>query len=143
MSIVLKILHSNKYIWQVFGNDRDPYPPDWYKISSPQYWRDFLWFFIRNPLHNFMFLIVGLEGKEFKRYRWYDIGWIEWKEGFFVFQPIDGLLKSKLIYNNRSYLFYSYRKIWNSKREFQFYIGWRPVEGAFGCKLRPFTKRNR
>ena len=69
MALVKKILQSSKIIWLIFGNDEDPEPPEWFMPSENENWREFCWFFVRNPLHNF----CSYKGKKF--------------EGYFGFRP--------------------------------------------------------
>jgi len=41
------------FLWSIFGNDEEPFPPDWYKgYKWFPFWLRFQWLFIRNPLHN-------------------------------------------------------------------------------------------
>lgn len=68
MAFIKKMLQCNDFMWNIFGNDRDPLPPDWFKPCHPQWWREFYWFFIRNPLHNYTHSFIGLEGKQVRRY---------------------------------------------------------------------------
>lgn len=60
-----------------FKNDDDPSPPAWYHGADPSVplyqgpaWSDFrrkfYWFVLRNPLHNFMFYVLGLQDKNYK-----------------------------------------------------------------------------
>jgi hypothetical protein len=46
-----------------FGNYDNPEPPVWYMPLKPFIIRWFMWSFVRNPLHNFMFYWIGLAGK--------------------------------------------------------------------------------
>jgi len=66
MALVKRVLQSSKFIWAIFGNDEDPDPPDWFMPEKNENLREFTWFFIRNPLHNFCARFVQSFGFAFK-----------------------------------------------------------------------------
>ncbi len=90
------------------GNYKDPYPPDWFKPDSPQLWREFYWFFLRNPLHN---LTHCFENSPYRNYKGE------------IWNPKGGL--------NLVLPFISYRG-----KKIEWYIGFRPQDGGFGIALR-------
>ncbi|MEJ5227211.1 hypothetical protein [Thermodesulfovibrio sp.] len=99
------------------GNYDDPAPPNDYMPDKPYWFRWIMWFFIRNPLHNFMHYWVGFKGRKHLTCYTGDI------------------------WNNKHRLnivlpFISYKK---DNREF--YIGWRPDSKAFGFAIRRHKKR--
>jgi len=61
MSIV-KLLQKIKFLWIVFGNNDNPYPPNWFKPEKSQFVREILWY-IRNPFHNFFWHVIGFKDK--------------------------------------------------------------------------------
>jgi len=44
-------------MWWV-ANDDDPVPPDWYTHGA-------IWWWLRNPFHNFMFYVVGVSDRNY------------------------------------------------------------------------------
>ncbi|HSH94960.1 MAG TPA: hypothetical protein VK968_12495 [Roseimicrobium sp.] len=100
-----------------FGNDDDPEPPEWYRPEDPRRRGKWYW---RNPLHNFMFYVIGISDKEFTRSGRYPSA---------VFAPDGG------------WNFATSRRRWcilpfasYQRGEFKFYLGWRE-RGNFGGKL--------
>ena len=62
MSIV-KLLQKIKFLWIVFGNNDNPYPPDWFMPKCEHDWlRQYMWY-VRNPMHNFFFYVIGFKNK--------------------------------------------------------------------------------
>jgi hypothetical protein len=51
-------------IWW-FQNDDDPDPPTWYHPEWAGWRRMLTWHVIRNPGHNFMFYVVGVQDRNF------------------------------------------------------------------------------
>jgi hypothetical protein len=51
-----------------FGNDHEPWPPDWYvekhQVGRPYWWKVVMWY-ARNPLHNFGRYVLGLVDRDF------------------------------------------------------------------------------
>ena len=113
MSIV-KLLQKIKFLWIVFGNNDNPYPPNWFKPEKSQFVREILWY-IRNPFHNFFWYIVGFKDKNLD----YTQIWSE-KQKWNLILP-----------------FFSYRG-----KKWEFYIGWRPDSKAFGIALRKRKNAN-
>jgi hypothetical protein len=98
MALIKKILQSNKLIWKIFGNDEDPIPPDWFMPNKNENLREFMWFFIRNSLHNFCARIIGTYDYPAECKSWNS------ERSWNLILP-----------------FFSYRG-----KRFRFYIGWRP-----------------
>lgn len=48
-----------------FGNRDDPVTPDWHMPGWPYWWRQFVWLFVRNPLHNFTAYVIGVQDREY------------------------------------------------------------------------------
>lgn len=108
MAFIKKTLQFSRIIWIIFGNNEDPDVPEWYKANKKEWIREFMWFFIRNPLHNFMARVVGFRDKDWKLSIWKE------KDGLNVVLP-----------------FISYRK-----GRFECYVGWRPDSRMLGFALR-------
>jgi len=36
----------------IYGNNEHPTPPKWYRPGQPEWWRDYVWRAIRNPVNN-------------------------------------------------------------------------------------------
>ncbi len=104
-------------LWSVFGNNDDPHPPVDYLSGYPHWVRYFMWYVIRNPLHNFTHYLIGMKGRKHL---------VMWGE---VFHPKGGWI---IILPYVSY----YGKRW------AFYLGWRPEEGVFGVKLIRHRKKH-
>lgn len=95
------------------GNFDDPIPPDWYMPNKPYWVRWCMWFFIRNPLHNFMAYWVGFKDRNLD----YTQIWNQ-KQRWNLVLP-----------------FFSYRgKKWEG------YIGWRVDSRMFGIAIRRAKK---
>jgi len=115
-----------KLFWYIFGNSDDPEPPINYLPNKPFWLRTLLWY-LRNPLHNFTFYVIGckhkdriVHGKEPSKV-FVEQGW-----NWYIGRPVD----SKW----RWLPFISYqRKI--GRKTFQFYIGFR-LGTCFGFKFR-------
>ena len=110
MALVKRILQSNKLLWAIFGNDEDPEPPAWFMPNRNENLREFMWFFVRNPFHNFDTRVAGT----FK----YPSEWRVWhsKRSWNLILP-----------------FFSYRgKKWEG------YIGWRPKVLEDGSMVQMF-----
>ena len=100
-----------------FKNIDDPVPPKWYKPDDKH--RKFKWSF-RNPLHNFMFYVIGVGDKTFYR------------SGRFperVSDPRGGWDFDATRYKIIWLPFVSYHR-----QKFDFYFGWRD-RGNFGIKI--------
>lgn len=97
-----------KLLWAIFGNDDDPYPPIWFMPNKPQWLRTVMWY-IRNPLHNFFWHVIGFKDKPLD----YTQIW-NTKQKWNLVLP-----------------FFSYRG-----KRWEFYIGWRPDSKAFGIAFR-------
>ncbi len=92
-----------------FGNYDDPKPPVWFKPEW-SYWKRWLWwFFVRNPLHNFMAYWIGFKGANLD----YSQIWNK-KQKWNLVLP-----------------FFSYKS-----KSLEFYIGWRPDSKMLGFALR-------
>ena len=128
------------FLWGIFGNDDEPVPPAHYLVAQPQWWRYFMWLFIRNPLHNFFFYRIGIDGKE---------GWTTTakftndnpKERFAEQWPVSPA-KVAWVLHKKGWVvlpFISIRMPVMS-RGFEFYLGWRP-RGSFGGSLRLLKSR--
>jgi len=76
---VLLVLGAHKggswVVWALFGNDEDG--PDGSKtlregetpfMSGSPKWKRYLYWWIRNPFHNLFFHVLGVYGKDFKRF---------------------------------------------------------------------------
>lgn len=48
----------NPLFW--IGNLEEPKPPSWYEPAWSQHKRERYWLYVRNPLHNFMFYVIGI-----------------------------------------------------------------------------------
>jgi len=112
-------------IWW-FGNIDDPEPCsiDWYVKEQCNNKCNLLcklkWFFIRNPLHNFMFYVVGVEDKiESKKCKYVGKMWGGYKKWNFAYVKCKYFILPFVSYNGN----------------FQFYIGWRG-KGNFGIAFR-------
>jgi hypothetical protein len=51
-------------LWRIFGNDEDPKPLPFVLDKWPV---KFYWFVMRNPLHNFTWHMIGVNGKDWER----------------------------------------------------------------------------
>ena len=104
-------------IWW-WGNIDSTKPPAWYRPQDPG--RKWKWY-SRNPLHNFMFYVIGIADKDFTRVGRYA------KE---VFSPeASGWNWAVIQYQWLRLPFISYHC-----KYFKFYLGWRE-RGNFGAKL--------
>jgi len=99
-------------------NDDDPVPPAWFVKNKPHWYRMFMWY-LRNPLHNFTFYVIGIADKQFESYG---------KRPDTVF--VHGWDWAVRKYKWLRLPFISYQG-----HGWQFYIGWRD-RGNFGVKLR-------
>ena len=56
-------------IWW-FGNDNEPWPPDWYRQFVPNrpYWLQVVSWYIRNPLENFSNWVLGVADRNYTVY---------------------------------------------------------------------------
>jgi len=115
------------YLWSIFGNDEEPFPPDWYKRDNAwfPFWYRFQWLFIRNPLHNLAWHIIGFVGELDS---WYPIG--DYKDD--VWNPKGGWNKITWFNKktNKKKIFRSYRG-----KYIEFYFGPRE-RGNYGVALR-------
>lgn len=113
-----KIHFYNKInpVWW-FGNMDDPKPPDWYRPDSKH--RNFLWH-LRNPFHNFVFYVIGIADKEFKRTSLEPEGGPNPQDHWDVAVARRKFLALPFIGYHRG--------------RFNFYFGWRD-RGNFGIKL--------
>lgn len=121
---MLKII--KKFLWSIFGNDEEPVPPSWYLLDRPKwpYWfAHFVWLFVRNPLHNFTWHIIGFVGEKFDRFGDYPND---------VFNPHGGWNQCIIIYKDK---FYKFRSYCGKKFIKEFYLGWRE-RGDWGFKLK-------
>ena len=41
----------------IYGNNEHPTAPDWYREGQPEWWRDYVWRALRNPVNNIRYLI--------------------------------------------------------------------------------------
>jgi len=129
-----------KLLWGIFGNDDDPAPPENYLVAQPQWWRNFMWFVVRNPLHNFFFYVIGIQGKD---------GWVTTgrfpntvKSERFVEQwPVEPA-KFNWVLHSKGWVRLPMisMRIPLGNRGFEFSMGWRP-RGAFGGSLRVLKSR--
>ncbi len=113
------------WLWSIFGNDDEPFPPAGYVAETsswPNWYRQFVWLFIRNPLHNFCFYRIGFVGKPFTRVGLYPND---------VFNPRGGWNICQTLYEEKWYGFKSYTGTGFIKK---YYRGWRE-KGNFGIKL--------
>jgi len=110
VALVKKILQSSKLLWAIFGNDEDPEPPVRYMPGRNENLREFMWFFVRNPLHNFDTRVIGT----FK----YPSEWRVWhsKRSWNLILP-----------------FFSYKG-----KKVEGYIGWRPKMLEDGSMVQMF-----
>ncbi len=117
---------AGHFLWFIFGNSDDPYPPICCWPNKPLWFRRFLWLFVRNPLHNFFFYVVGFTHRDrfIKGASCDDLfrnGW-NWQLG--------KLAKQQYFWIP----FISYKKVFK-KRIFEFYIGWRYAGNlGFACR---------
>lgn len=119
-------------LWKIFGNDDDPEAPLWF-VNGHCKGKDSTWcklkWYIRNPLHNLTFYLIGLKGKDFV-----DVpDSALYKEG-------GGWKYSYRLYGGKKYPLISYASHGNVMCGINFYIGWRPWSGAFGLTFR-YTKQ--
>ncbi len=128
-------------------NDDDPLPPGWFR-------NDLLMWLLRNPLHNFMWYVIGIADRSriviARNPSMVFVEGLNWSytktsPGFldylFLSIPV-GLFVAGL--KATGALSFLYAVMWvlvpfpfisyKSKR-IKFYIGWRPDSGAFGFKL--------
>mgnify|MGYP004400924571 FL=1 len=110
----------NPWFW--WGNNDDPEPPDWYRPDDSNRTRKW---YVRNPLHNFTFYVMGIADLKFKR-----IG----NHPGEVFNPDGGW--NWAISHARLFPmpYVSYRR-----GRTQMYFGWRE-RGNFGITLRRMKK---
>ena len=113
-------------IWAIFGNDDDPNPPADYRPEWPE-WRRRLYWYARNPLHNFTFYVIGLSDKPFERLVLYPKG----APVYLVFRPEGGWYVAVVRYKWLRLPFVSYQGAGFIKK---FYLGWRE-RGNLGAKL--------
>lgn len=107
-----------------FGNFDDPYPPADKWPDKPKRVRYLLWYFWRNPMHNFTFYWMGIADKSFA-----SMG----KYPYDVFSPIGGWNWAIRKHKWLRLPFISYLG-WC-----KFYIGWRE-RGNWGLKFVPNWK---
>ncbi len=103
-------------IWW-FKNTDDPIPPEWYRPGEKL--RGLKWSF-RNPMHNFMFYVIGIADREHVRSGRYP----EW-----LANPNGGWNFSIVKYRCLRLPFFAY-----DRNRFHFYLGWRR-RGNFGIKV--------
>lgn len=105
-----------------FGNLDDPEPPDWYLPDNPC--RKAMWLYLRNPVHNLFFYVIGVADKDVARSgRYPEV----------VFNPYGGWNNCITSRGRARLPILSYQRGW-----FYFYAGWRE-RGNFGLKC-TFTK---
>ncbi len=109
----------NKVVWALFGNERDGYIGDttWNPEQKDNAWIRVKWW-VRNPLHNFMWYVVGFADKDSTRYDVNDSDQPGWNKAWSI---VEG--------GSFKYPFYLYQG-----KKVVFYIGWRS-RGHFGIKL--------
>lgn len=105
----------------LFGNTEDGYYGDlgFNPEGSTSTWTAVRWW-LKNPIHNFTWHVIGVTGKEFTRTGKYP------KD---VFAPVGNFNWAVINYNGWKLPFVAYQGALG-----KFYIGWRE-RGAFGIKL--------
>jgi hypothetical protein len=103
-------LNKLNLIWWFLNKD-DPSPPFSKWRDKPEWMRHLLWY-VRNPLHNFTFYVIGMADKLYNR----------WPNK--VFNPATPCYKWNIIL---PFISYKGKKV-------KWYIGWRE-RGNFGIKL--------
>jgi len=106
MDNFLKIFNSK---WNPLGNYNNPIPPDWCFAKYGKIKAYLYWYFVRNPLHNFMAYWIGFKDRNLD----YTQIW-NTKQRWNLVLP-----------------FFSYRG-----KKWEMYIGWRPDSRMFGIALR-------
>ena len=111
--------------WRIFGNADDPGPCHWFWPGKKKWLRRAWWIFVRNPMHNFFWYVIGFTHKD--RIVWGRNPQVVFLEGFNWHWggPIDSWIRVPFI--SFQYTF--------EKRVFQMYIGWR-YAGNFGLACR-------
>lgn len=109
-------------VWWLQNRD-EPHPPDWFAPNSKH--REFKWW-VRNPIHNFSFYVVGITDRTFVR------------SGRF---PEKVLVPGhwNIAVSRYKFIYLPYVSF-SSKHGFNFYFGWRH-HGNFGIKLNHETPR--
>lgn len=108
-SWVLKFITSCRLVWSFCGNQIDTIPPAWHMAYEKEWKRDFIWFFVRNPFHNFCWYVIGFAEEKYNT------------QG--VWNPNGGF--------NLQVPFISYRG-----KRIEWYIGWKPDYQGFGMSFR-------
>lgn len=103
-------------VWWLKNRD-DPRPPDWYKPNDKH--RNLKWGF-RNPMHNFMFYVIGVADKKFAR------------SGRFPEKTSDP--RGGWDFEGARYKFIWLPFVSYHRPKFDFYFGWRD-RGNFGIKF--------
>lgn len=113
-----------------FLNDEDPYPNDWHKPHSPEWWRILSWY-IRNPLHNFGLYVIGVCDRNYLVWGHAPVQWAFWTD----LVHVDGYPKSgwKLTIINPHGVFVLPGVTYSSDR-IEAAIGWR-AGGRFAMKF--------
>jgi hypothetical protein len=117
--------HKINPLWW-FGNRDEPLPPDWYLPAVPMWGRIIGWYW-RNPIHNFVAYVVGVQDREFT--------WVASKPNT-VDKPFadgGGLMTAWLTVGWLRLPYVSYQGA-----GWQFYLGWHP-SGKLGAALRKHT----
>ena len=115
-NVTVRAIDKFNPIWW-FGNADDPVPPEWYRPQKAS--RRCTWLFVRNPLHNFMFYVVGVADKDVARSGYYPER---------VFNPYGGWNNCVCKMGRVRLPIITYQR-----NRFYFYCGWRS-RGHFGIK---------
>jgi hypothetical protein len=129
--------------WALLGNERDGI---FGEDTDPPFTRtpdagSFLAWQVRNPLNNFCFYVIG--SADWQRHVSLSVFRSD-ARGFRILKgeedpSVFGEGKSSFTFAFNDFKpFLSFKFPWSSKRQMDFYLGWRP-EGHFGIKIRPWT----
>jgi len=125
-------------MWALFGNDDDGLFG-----GSNEHVGQALKFWVRNPLHNFCFYVIGSADRENSRVTFLRIG--DGKVSMMRYHKracgvFGGKGNSFLFALHGFKPFFSLRLVYLPMLEGQFYFGWRE-RGNFGIKFQPIRRR--
>lgn len=124
--------------WMLFGNDDDGIFGEGDKDNyNPE--RKALRWWLRNPLHNFCFYVIGSAYRQNGQFTLVDLR--SQRNRFFKYQPTEGRDFEKK--ETRFFLgfhggkpFIYLKLLWGNRHQSLFYIGWRE-RGNFGIRFTP------
>lgn len=132
-------------LWALFGNDDDGIygegPKAHFRIGEPNTTSKFWRWWLRNPLHNFTFYVIGSADRynsAFALLKLSDRGCALLYPQFHPTEyPFDHAGIYLALHGGKPFL--SLRLPWTTRRSFNFYIGWR-CRGNFGFVCHPFKE---